>query len=67
MEKRSRDELLAAFARDASGAWTCVRSIELQGPNGRIQVTPGSRFAPGTVFMGVDLASWLDQKTASMT
>jgi len=34
------------------------------GPNGRIQVTPGSRFFPGTNFMGLDLAAWLEKELA---
>lgn len=38
---------------------------EFHGPNGRIQVTPGSRFYPGTIFMGFDLAAWLDEELAS--
>ena len=33
----------------------------LDGPEGRIQVTPGSTFYPGTRFMNVDLARWLDR------
>jgi len=32
------------------------------GPNGRIQVAPGSKFYPGTIFMGFDLAAWLDEQ-----
>ena len=35
------------------------------GPNGRIQVTPGSRFFPGTIFMGFDLAACLEEEIAS--
>ena len=34
------------------------------GPGGRIQVTAGSRFYPGTIFMGFDLAKWLEQRLA---
>jgi hypothetical protein len=49
------------FLRDRHGAWICVERAELQTPSGRVQVTPGSRFMPGTTFMGVDLAKWLDE------
>lgn len=31
-------------------------------PKGRIQVSEGSRFYPGTRFMGFDLARWLDER-----
>jgi hypothetical protein len=31
-------------------------------PDGRIQVTPGTSFAAGTIFMGVDVAAWLDEQ-----
>ena len=54
---------MKAFARDDSGAWTCLHNIELQGPTGRIQIMAGSRFVPGTVFMNVDLPAWLDSQT----
>jgi hypothetical protein len=63
MEKHAPAELLKVFARDDSGAWTCLHFIELECPGGRIQVAAGSRFVPGTVFMGIDLAAWLDSKT----
>jgi hypothetical protein len=29
--------------------------------HGRIQVTEGSRFYPGTVFMEFDIAGWLEE------
>ena len=50
------------FLRDRHGAWICVERAELHTPSGRIQVTPGSRFMPGTTFLGVDLAKWLDEQ-----
>ena len=50
------------FLRDRHGAWVCVERAQLHTPSGRIQVTPGSRFMPGTTFMGVDLAKWLDDQ-----
>jgi hypothetical protein len=39
-----------------------VSPATLAGPTGRVQVTEGSRFYPGTVFMGFDLARWLDDR-----
>ena len=52
------------FVRDADGVWRCLEAAELNSPMGRIQVTVGSRFSPGTNFMGVDLAKWLDEEYA---
>jgi hypothetical protein len=48
------------FVRLKPGVWECESFAEIMGPNGRIQVTPGSRFVRGTSFMGADLAEWLD-------
>jgi hypothetical protein len=53
------------FVRDTDGAWQCISPATLVTPSGRIQVTPGSRFMPGTVFMGFDVAAWLDMHAAS--
>jgi hypothetical protein len=50
------------FMREQNGAWTCISGAEFNGPNGRIQVSVGSRFVRGTDFMGVDLAEWLDEE-----
>lgn len=49
------------FVRDEAGRWTCVSTVEVAGPSGRIQVLAGSRFKVGSPYMGVDLAAWLDQ------
>lgn len=50
------------FVRVGPGIWTCVRNGELDGPNGRIQVTIGSTFTMGTSFMGIDLADLLEEE-----
>ena len=55
-------DFLKAFRRNPDGSWTCIAPTTFEGPNGRIQVTPGSTFAPGTRFMNVDLAAWLDER-----
>jgi hypothetical protein len=49
-----------AFCRNRDGSWACVEPAELYTAVGRIQVTQGSTFYPGTTFMGFDLASWLE-------
>ena len=48
------------FRRDRDGAWVCVNPTELVLPSGRIQVAVGTRFTPGTRFMGVDIVRLLE-------
>ena len=55
-----------AFVRNPDGSWTCVEPATLIHPAGRIQVTEGSCFYPGTSFMGVDVARWLEQHRAQV-
>jgi hypothetical protein len=50
------------WRRSDTGTWTCLAAATLEHPKGRIQVTPGTSFAPGTRFMGVDVAAWLDEQ-----
>ena len=57
-------DFIKHFVRDADGSWQCLERAELSTKMGRIQVTAGSRFSPGTTFMGVDLAKWLDEEFA---
>ena len=58
------NHVLKAFRREPDGTWVCVEHATFDGPNGRVQVTPGTAFAPGTTFMGADLAKWLDEQLA---
>jgi hypothetical protein len=60
MQKFSR-----AFKHNPDGSWTCIAAATLEGPQGRIQVTPGSTFAKGTQFMGIDIAAWLEAQAKS--
>ncbi len=46
--------------RERQGVWSCVEPTELNLPEGRIQVTPGTRFTRGTKFMNVEIAKLLD-------
>ena len=59
------DEFVDHFCKNADGSWTCMSAGTFNGPTGRIQVTPGSRFFVGTIFMGFDLAAWLDEQLAN--
>ena len=51
---------LHAFRRNEDGSWTCVTAVTFDGPGGRIQVAAGATFQPGTSFMGLDIAHFLD-------
>lgn len=58
------EQFFRSFVRNADGSWTCIAPATLRHPQGRIQVAAGTCFYPGTVFMGVDLAVWLDSQAA---
>jgi len=58
------DPFAKNFCRHRDGSWTCISAATLDGPNGRIQIAAGSRFYPGTVFMGFDIADWLEARFA---
>jgi hypothetical protein len=64
MQQHTLEQLLKAFRRESNGAWVCTKGIDLQGPQGRIQVAAGQRFEPGGLFMYVDVAGWLDEATS---
>jgi hypothetical protein len=57
-------EFLRAFRREPNGTWVCVEPTTFEGPNGRVQVTPGTAFSRGSTFMGADMAKWLDEQLA---
>jgi len=52
---------IKAFERNPNGSWTCIAPATFSGPNGRIQVAPGLIVLPGNIFMGIDLAGWLER------
>ena len=58
-------KLSKTFTRNDDGSWTCIALASLDGPNGRIQVTPGTTIAPGEKFMGVELVAWLEREYAA--
>jgi hypothetical protein len=60
--------VIKGFQRNPDGSWTCIAPVTFDGPYGRrIQVTIGSTFVPGTVFMGVDVAKWLSDQDRRTT
>lgn len=56
------EQFIKHFRRESGGVWVCVSSATLELPQGRVQVTPGTRFTVGTKFMNVDLARMLDEE-----
>ncbi len=60
--KQAAHQLRGAFIRDHNGTWTCIEAIALEHPSGLMRLTPGTRFARGTVLIGVDMAAWLDER-----
>jgi hypothetical protein len=40
----------------------CIAPADVQLPEGRVQVTPGTRFTLGTRFMHVDIAALLEKQ-----
>lgn len=58
------EQFIKHFRREGDGAWICIEPAELNLPQGRVQVTPGSRFTRGTKFMNVELAALLDEQYA---
>ena len=55
-------EFIKYFEREKRGLWACVEKTELALPQGRIQVTAGTRFMLGSKFMGVELAKLLEDQ-----
>jgi hypothetical protein len=74
LERRGKAPILTSGEDNECLLLGCLRALRrlivgvhcahvVQGPHhGRIEVTPGSVFTPGTIFMGVDLAAWLDKQ-----
>jgi hypothetical protein len=42
------------------GRWTCVESVAVEHPKGRLQFNRGAVFGPGDTLMGIKVAAWLD-------
>jgi hypothetical protein len=51
-----------AFRKNPDGSWSPVRQVVIAGPNGPVTVNPGTSYWVGVAFMGIDLASRLEQQ-----
>jgi len=58
-------EFIKAFERHPDGSWACIAPATYSAPNGRIQVALGLIVKPGQIFMGIDLAGWLEREYQS--
>jgi len=58
----SPEQIRRHFRREADGSWLCVEGCRVPHPSGRIEIAVGTRLAHGQRFMGVDLASWLEEQ-----
>lgn len=56
------EKFIKCFRRENGGIWVCVEPATLDLPQGRVQVSEGTRFVVGTMFMNVDVARLLDQE-----
>jgi hypothetical protein len=55
-------DFIKNFVCEPDGAWTCIANAEITTVMGRIQVAEGTRFTPGTIFMGVDIVRLLEEE-----
>lgn len=58
-------DLRSAFWRNEDGSWICIDPVTIDHPHGRVQVAPGTMLFPGSLYMGIDLALWLEGRSAS--
>ena len=49
-----------AFVKLPDGGWFCKEVATLESQSGSIRITPGTTWKRGKLFMGVDIAQWLD-------
>jgi len=56
------NEFIKHFRREHDGNWSCLSKANLQTTQGRVQITPGTRLAPGTLFMNVDIVALLEEE-----
>jgi len=50
-----------AFEKDSDGKWRCTAAVSIEIENRVIVIGEGLTFTKGVLFMGVDIAKWLDE------
>jgi hypothetical protein len=56
------ERFIKHFRRESGGRWVCVEPASIDLPQGRVEVTPGTRLSIGQTYMNVDLARMLDEQ-----
>lgn len=56
-----------SFWRNEDGSWICIDPVTIDHPHGRVQVAPGTTLKPGVPYMGVDMATWLDEQLKKLS
>ena len=54
----------AKFDKSADGSWAAKEPVEIFGPNGRLDFTPGETYRQGDQKAGFDIAKLLDANCA---
>ena len=52
------------FQKDGDGAWHALEPVEIFGPNGRLDFTPGETYKTGETKQGLDIAKLLEANCA---
>ena len=55
-------DVSSAFYRNQDGSWICIDPVTIEHPKGRVQIASGTTLIPGILYMGIDLANWLDEQ-----
>ena len=50
-----------AVEKDSEGNWHCLEAISIEMEQRMIVISAGMTFTKGVLFMGVDVAKWLDE------
>jgi hypothetical protein len=63
-ERKAMDghDVSSAFYRNEDGSWICIDLVTIEHPKGRMQIAPGTTLTPGGLYMGIDVATWLDEQ-----
>ena len=51
----------SAFEKDEKGNWLCVQACSIDMENKEMSLSAGMKFAKGNLYLGVDVAKWLEE------
>lgn len=55
------EDACSCFKKNPDGTWSSIKPTMIFGYGGITPITPGLVFTKGVVWMGVDMAAWLDE------